>query len=113
MEAFFMGILYSFKFRKTKRYRVLWEAPPPEYEAWGLCECPDTLKYPRIWLDPEMTKDPDLLWHVAIEELTHAYFFNKSEPVVKDFCKKLVILLKKLGWKQPSKRQLKRLYKHK
>jgi hypothetical protein len=84
----------NIKFKKSDgiEYELLWKKPHHTYNADGLCYSPD-LKNPKILVDPTLKKRRKL--STLIEEVTHAFFWDKSEREVRKFSSVLAGLINK------------------
>lgn len=88
---------YVFKNAHGKKYVIRTKKIPNKYRAHGLCE-PPNWKKPNIWLDERMSDRKRL--SVAIEEMTHAFFWEKTEKQVKKFAARLAKFLYHDGWRR-------------
>lgn len=73
-------------------YELLWKKPHYTYNAEGLCSSPE-VENPKILIDPKL-KDRRKM-SVLIEEVTHAFFWEKSEREVRKFSSTLSKLIQK------------------
>ncbi len=73
-------------------YELLWKKPHYKYNAEGLC-CSPEAENPQILIDPNL-KDRRKM-SVLIEEITHAFFWEKSEREVRKFSSTLSKLIQK------------------
>lgn len=73
-------------------YELMWKKPHYTYNAEGLCWAPDQ-EDPKIIIDP--TLKPKRKMSVLIEEVTHAFFWEKSEKEVRKFSALLTRLINK------------------
>jgi len=73
-------------------YELLWKKPHYTYNAEGLCGSPQA-ENPQILIDPNL-KDRRKM-SVLIEEVTHAFFWEKSEREVRKFSSTLSKLIQK------------------
>lgn len=85
-----------FKNANGIKYEIIWKCPAKSLKASGLCDPPGEPK-PKIWIDPNL--DEKRLMEVIIEEVTHAFWFEKTEREVR----KLAAVLKKLLYKNGFK----------
>jgi len=72
------------KFRNSDgvEYELIWKKPHYTYNADGLCYSPE-MDNPKILVDPKLKKRRKL--STLIEEVTHAFFWDKSEKEVRKF----------------------------
>ena len=73
-------------------YELLWKKPHYKYNAEGLCCSPET-DDPKILIDPTLKNRRKM--SVLIEEITHAFFWEKSEREVRKFSSTLAKLIQK------------------
>lgn len=71
--------------------------PPAKERAEGLCDSPNS-KRPKIIIDPELLPRREMA--VTIEELTHAFFWEKTEKKVRKFSATLTKYLYSQGWRK-------------
>jgi len=88
---------FDFKNGDDIKYEIVWKKPAKRYNAHGICDEP-AAKNPQIWVDPKL-KEKKLL-SVIIEELYHAFAFEKNEKTARGFASTVKKLLYKLGWKR-------------
>ena len=84
----------NIKFKNSDgiEYELLWKKPHHTHNADGLCYSPD-IKNPKILVDPTLKKRRKL--STLIEEVTHAFFWDKSEREVRKFSSVLAGLINK------------------
>lgn len=92
--------IIKFKTARGIKYKLVWRAPAKSYNAAGLCDDPKSKK-PEILIDPKLL-DKRLL-SVLIEELSHAFWFEKPEKEVRKFAAVLTRLIYQLGWRKTKK----------
>tara|TARA_R110000751_G_scaffold135286_1_gene238066 strand:- start:800 stop:1189 length:390 start_codon:yes stop_codon:yes gene_type:complete len=82
------------KFRNSDgvEYELIWKKPHYTYNADGLCYSPE-MDNPKILVDPKLKKRRKL--STLIEEVTHAFFWDKSEKEVRKFSSVLSGLISK------------------
>jgi len=88
---------YTFKNANGKEYRFYYRKPHKSQRAHGVC-CPPDYDDPYIQVDGNLLPRKKLA--VTIEEMAHAFFFDKPEWQVRPFAAKLTKLLYKAGWRQ-------------
>tara|TARA_Y100000004_G_scaffold162515_1_gene191325 strand:- start:641 stop:925 length:285 start_codon:yes stop_codon:yes gene_type:complete len=82
----------KFKNADGVEYELLWKKPHYKYNAEGLC-CSPEVDDPKVLIDPTL-KDRRKM-SVLIEEITHAFFWDKSEKEVRKFSSTLAKLIHK------------------
>tara|TARA_B100002003_G_C14072875_1_gene516171 strand:+ start:521 stop:790 length:270 start_codon:yes stop_codon:yes gene_type:complete len=82
----------KFKNSDGVEYELIWRKPHYTYNADGLCHSPD-MDNPKILVDPKLKKRRKL--STLIEEVTHAFFWDKSEKEVGKFSSVLAGLINK------------------
>ena len=82
----------KFKNSDGIEYELLWKKPHHTYNADGLCYSPE-LDNPKILVDPKLKKRRKM--STLIEEVTHAFFCDKSEREVRKFSSVLAGLINK------------------
>ena len=85
----------KFKTASNKEYTLLWKNPPYD-DADGLCWSPESKK-PKIMIRPNLL--PRRKLSVTIEEVVHAFWFDKSETEVRKFSGTLSKILYQYGWR--------------
>ena len=81
-------------------YEIKWRKPHRSYNADGLC-CNPQVKDPKILIDPTLRENRSL--SVLIEEVTHAFFWDKSEETITKFGNTVTRCLSREGWKRDDK----------
>lgn len=89
--------VFDFKNGNDIKYEIVWKEPSKYYAAHGLCDSPDN-ENPQIWINPQL-KERKLL-SVVIEEIFHAFCFEKNEKTARKFASTIQKILYKLGWKK-------------
>ena len=74
------------------RIRIEWKKPHHTYNADGLCYSPEADE-PKILVDPKLKKRRKM--STLIEEVTHAFFWDKTEREVRKFSSVLAGLINK------------------
>ena len=82
----------KFKNSDGVEYELIWKKPHHTYNADGLCYSPE-LDNPKILVDPKLKKRRKM--STLIEEVTHAFFWDKSEREVRKFSSVLAGLINK------------------
>ena len=84
----------NIKFKNSDgiEYELVWKKPHHTYKADGLCYSPE-VDNPKILVDPSLKKRRKL--STLIEEVTHAFFWDKSEKEVGKFSSVLGSLISK------------------
>ena len=86
----------KFKNAENIEYQIVWRKPytkkKNKYNIIGLCDDP-TAKKPKIWISPHLNDKQ--LCRVMIEEICHAYMFDKNEKTVRRFSSNL----RRMIWK--------------
>tara|TARA_R110001583_G_scaffold6153_2_gene32004 strand:- start:571 stop:909 length:339 start_codon:yes stop_codon:yes gene_type:complete len=82
----------KFKTSDGIEYELIWKKPHHTYNADGLCYSPDSDK-PRILVDPTLKERRKM--STLIEEVTHAFFWDKTEKQVRKFSSVLAGLISK------------------
>ncbi len=84
----------NIKFKNSDgiEYELIWKKPHHTYNADGLCYSPDT-DNPKIFVDPELKKRRKT--STLIEEVTHAFLWDKTEKQVRKFSSVLAGLITK------------------
>lgn len=78
---------YEFKFRK----------PHKKHNADGLCYSPKRKK-PKIYVDPKLL--PRKKMAVMVEEVFHAFFFDKTEKEARKFAATITRFIYLMGWRE-------------
>ena len=86
----------KFKTASNKEYTLLWKNPPYA-DADGLCWSPEE-RNPKIMIRPNLS--PRRKLSVTIEEIVHAFWFDKTETEVRKFSCTLARILYKDGWRK-------------
>jgi len=86
----------KFKTASNKEYTLLWKNPPYA-DADGLCWSPEE-RNPKIMIRPNLS--PRRKLSVTIEEIVHAFWFDKTETEVRKFSSTLARILYKDGWRK-------------
>jgi hypothetical protein len=87
---------YKFKTADNKKYTLKFRAPHKTHNADGLCDHPESKK-PQIWIDPKLLPKRKLA--VLIEEIFHAFFFEKTEREARKFAATLTKFIYTTGWR--------------
>lgn len=82
----------KFKNSDGIEYELVWKKPHHTYNADGLCYSPE-LDNPKILVDPKLKKRRKI--STLIEEVTHAFFWDKPEREVRKFSSVLAGLISK------------------
>lgn len=96
-------LIYRFKNADGVKYKVF-KGKPYIYEKGvktlhpGYCDNPEG-KNPKIVIHDNIECSQTEM-EVIIEELTHAYFFDKMEKEVRPFSKTVADLLYQMGWRK-------------
>jgi hypothetical protein len=88
---------FIFKNSKGVEYSVTVENIPPKREALGECDAPWN-NNPKIVIEADLTDRRRL--SVAIEEIAHAFFFERPEKDIKKFAATLAKFLYKDDWRK-------------
>ena len=72
----------KFKNSDGIEYELIWRKPHHTYNAAGLCYSPEH-DNPKILVDPKLKKRRKM--STLIEEVTHAFFWDKPEREVRKF----------------------------
>ena len=100
----------KFKNSDGIEYELVWKKPHHTYNADGLCYSPE-LDNPKILVDPKLKKRRKL--STLIEEVTHAFFWDKSEREIYKFANTISrFLYEECGWRK-TERSRKRNYRGK
>jgi hypothetical protein len=90
-----------FKTPSGSNYSVFWRKPDKRYGGVpGICFHPED-KDPRIYIEPRLLDRRRLA--VLIEEITHAFFFEKNEKDARKFAATLTKLIYFDGWRRVKK----------
>lgn len=82
----------KFKNSDGVEYELIWKKPHHTYNADGLCYSPESDE-PKILVDPKLKKRRKM--STLIEEVTHAFFWDKTEREVRKFSSVLAGLINK------------------
>ena len=84
----------NIKFKNSDgiEYELIWKKPHHTYNADGLCYSPEA-ENPKILVDPKLKKRRKM--STLIEEVTHAFFWDKTEKEVRKFSSVLAGLINK------------------
>tara|TARA_B100000287_G_scaffold435121_1_gene501936 strand:- start:2027 stop:2320 length:294 start_codon:yes stop_codon:yes gene_type:complete len=86
---------YLFTNGNDREFQFYFRKPHKNHNADGLCLNPDVYEDPKIYVDPHLP--PKRKLQVVIEEVTHAFFWDKTEKDVRKFSQVLAdILVKKM-----------------
>lgn len=96
---------FVFKNANGKRYRFYYRKPHRSQQAHGVC-CPPEYEDPFIQVDGNLLPRKQL--SVTIEEMAHAFFFEKPEWQIRPFAAKLTKLLYKSGWRKAEPKPTRR-----
>ncbi len=97
---------FYFKFRNTDgiRYEVYFVKPHVGHygDIHGLCDDPSE-KNAKIYINPHLTQKSEL--NTMIHEMTHAFFWDKSEKEVHKFANAVTALLYRQGWRRDDNKR--------
>ena len=97
---------FVFKFRNVNgiRYEVYFVKPNEAYygDIHGLCDDPEEKKA-KIYINPYLSKKSEL--NTMIHEMTHAFFWDKSEKEVYKFANAVTALLYRQGWRRDDSKR--------
>jgi len=85
---------YIFKNGKEQQFHFFFRKPHKTHRADGLCFNPELYKKAKIYVDPHLPTKR--MYQVAIEEITHAFFWDKTEKEVGKFSRVLADFLTKM-----------------
>lgn len=97
---------FSFKNLDKKEYKVYFGTPKFTYKrngkkvtinVCGVCDS-DSRKNPKIIIDKDLYPKTEL--GTIIEEIFHAFFFDKKEKEARPFARTLAKFLYKQGWRK-------------
>jgi hypothetical protein len=87
---------YKFKTADNAKFELKFRAPHRKHNADGLCDDPKSKK-PKIYIDPKLLPRRKLA--VLIEEIFHAFFFEKTEREARKFAATLTKFIYTTGWR--------------
>ena len=97
---------FCFKFRNVDgvRYEVYFVKPNKAYygDVHGMCDDPEE-KNAKIYINPYLSKKSEL--NTMIHEMTHAFFWDKSENEVYKFANAVTALLYRQGWRRDDSKR--------
>ena len=96
---------FAFKFRNANgiRYEVYFVKPNEAYygDVHGLCDDPEE-KDAKIYINPYLTQKSEL--NTIVHEMTHAFFWDKSETDIARYADVVRNFLYQNGWRLPKRK---------
>jgi hypothetical protein len=97
---------FVFKFRNVDgiRYEVYFVKPNSAYygDVHGLCDDPEE-KNAKIYINPYLTQKSEL--NTIVHEMTHAFFWDKTEKEVYAFANAATAILYRQGWRRDDSKR--------
>jgi len=97
---------FVFKFRNLDgiRYEVYFVKPNTAYygDVHGLCDDPEE-KNAKIYINPYLTQKSEL--NTIIHEMSHAFFWDKTEKEVYAFANAVTAILYRQGWRRDDEKR--------
>jgi hypothetical protein len=88
---------FKFKTDEGYEYKINKFKIPSKLNAEGLCDDPES-KNPQIVISPSLLPRREM--SVSIEEIAHAFFWDKTEKKVRKFSATLTKYLYSQGWRK-------------
>lgn len=95
---------FTFKNTQGVEYEIIFRKPDERHfgEADGICADPNGSESPKIHIHPELTKYMEL--NTIVHEMTHAFFWDKSEKEVTKFANTVAkFLYRNQNWRKIEK----------
>ena len=95
---------FIFKNSEGVEYEIIFRKPDSRHfgEADGICVDPSDSSKPKIHIHPELTKYAEL--NTIIHEMTHSFFWDKSEKEVTKFANTVAkFLYRNQRWRKTQK----------
>jgi len=82
---------YAFTNADDQKFRFYFRKPHKSHDADGLCYNPEYYEEPKIYVNPHLP--PKRKLQVVIEEVAHAFWYDKTEREVRKFSRVLADIL--------------------